>query len=94
MQNFFYRVKDGDSVISLSHRFNIPPHVIIKENNLAKEISCGDVLYLTPCEKVYSVDIKDDLESIAEKFNMSASELSSINGGISMVYYGLLIKVL
>ncbi len=94
MQNFFYRVKANDTVVGISNRFNIPPHIIIKENGLTSEVLAGDMLYLTPCEKTYEVGLKEDLKSIAEKFGLSKEELSSINGGISMVYYGLLIKVL
>lgn len=94
MQNFFYRVKSGDTVNALSRRFGIPPHIIIKENGLSEEVNAGDILYLTPCEKTYEVDLKDDLNSIAEKFNISVDELKSINGGLSMVYYGLIIRVI
>ena len=94
MQNFFYRVKEGDTVIALSKRFTIPPHIIIKENGLTEEIKAGDIIYLTPCEKTYEVKLKDDIKSIAEKFNITEDELRSINGGISTVYYGLIIKVI
>ena len=89
MQNFFYRVGKGETVFSVAEKFDIPTLSIINENNLKKELDCGDLLVLnkTPC-KVYTVQPTDTLVSIAKRFCTSESQIM-LDNGIDYVFYGL-----
>ena len=55
MKKILYRVKAGDTVISLSNEFCVPTGDLIRENNLSAEIRAGDVLILSPKENAYKV---------------------------------------
>ena len=89
MEKFFYRVVKGDSIAALSSRFNLPQTVIIKDNNLSREITEGDVVFIrVAAGKTYRVQPFDTLESVAERFNVSAETLAQING-VDYLFYGL-----
>ena len=89
MEKFFYRVGKGDSVMSLAARFNLPQTVIIRDNNLSRDISEGDVLCIAKTAgEIYFVQPFDTLNSVAEKFNVSTKTLAFING-VDYVFYGL-----
>lgn len=87
MKKFLYRVESGDTVFSVASTFNIPVCVLIKLNNLKKEITAGDILYIESSEKTYRVKLFDTLYSVAERFNVSENELKEKNG-IEYIYYG------
>ncbi len=89
MEKFFYRVVKGDSIAALSSRFNLPQTVIIKDNNLSREITEGDVVFIRAAAgKTYRVQPFDTLERVAERFNVSAETLAKING-VDYLFYGL-----
>ena len=93
MKNFLYRVQDGDTVFSVSEKFNIPPCLIIKENNLNCELQAGDMLVIPEFYgKVYTVGIFENIEDIAERFSTSPEKILRDNG-VSYVFYGLKIKI-
>lgn len=93
MKKFFYRVKDGDTVLSLSQRFSLPPLKLIALNNLKKEIEQGDLLIIEyPKGRVYTVSLTDTVNSISEKFNVSPKKILTDNG-VPYVFYGLKIFV-
>ncbi|MBQ6728013.1 MAG: LysM peptidoglycan-binding domain-containing protein [Clostridia bacterium] len=93
MEKFFYRVVEGDSIAALSSRFNIPQTVIIKCNNLSREISEGDVVVIRALTgKTYRVQPFDTLESVAERFNVSAETLAQVNG-VDYLFYGLTLVI-
>ena len=77
----------GDTALSVSKRFNIPVCTLIKLNNLKKEITAGDLLYLENADKIYHVQLFDTLLSVAEKFKISGQEIKEKNG-IEYIYYG------
>lgn len=93
MKNFFYRVQKGDSLFSVSLKFHAPATVIIKENNLTCEIEEGDVLFITPKEKFYFVDLNENYRTISDKCNVLEEELKNINR-LPFLYYGLTIEIL
>ena len=92
MKKFFYRVCEGETVFSLSRKFLIPVGAIIDLNNLDREIESGDMLYLEKdCSlSVYTVDVLDTIDSVANKFGVSKQEIQTKNH-IPYVFYGLTI---
>lgn len=93
MKKFFYRVDNGDTVSNVAERFNLLIAELIKDNNLIKDIECGDILYIQPCEKkLYKVQPTDTIEQIAKRFSRSPKEILSDNQ-IDYIFYGLNIKV-
>lgn len=93
MEKFFYRVQEGDSLFSISEKFNIPACVIIKLNNLKKEVSLGDILYLEYCEKIrYKVKLFDTAESVAQKFGVDKDNLLKENG-VKYLFYGIILQI-
>ena len=94
MKKFFYRVEVGDSLAKVAKKLGVPVKVIIKQNNLVREIEAGDLLYIeSPLSaKTYIVKPCDTLKSIAKKFNKSQREILDINM-IDYVYFSMLIYV-
>ncbi len=93
MKKFFYRVKKGDSVLSLSSKFFIPTGDIIYLNNLTSEIEEGDMLYLISDEKhCYKVLPTDTANSIAEKFKLNKDDLLYANR-LAYVFFGEVVKI-
>lgn len=94
MKKFFYRVEKGESVFGLSDKFSVPAFVIIKLNNLRREIEEGDLLYIEqePDRKIYSVKPCDTVESVAEKFCVAPQKLLDDNGA-EYFFYGMKIYV-
>lgn len=80
MENLFYRVKGGDTLLSVSAKFTIPASVIIADNNLKSEIAEGDILYLRKTEgRVYLVKPSDTISEIAKSFNVKEEEILEKN---------------
>jgi len=92
MENFFYRVQSGDSVISLSNRFFVPTRDLIEENALKEEIREGDVLYISPKDNAYPVSPHETAEDLSKKFGKSADEILKENG-VSYLFYGLILRI-
>ncbi len=91
MKKFFYRVNEGDTLLSLAERFSVPFNLIIKSNNLRSELSVGDLLYIEqPDCRLYTVEPFDTAESIGEKFGVSALKILSDNG-VPYLFYGMVI---
>lgn len=93
MKKFFYRVLVGDTVLSLSQKFNIPLFTLINLNSLTKEISSGDLLYIEIEDaKTYSVKPLEDFCSIAEKLGTTELKLRADNP-VKYPFYGLILKL-
>ena len=77
----YYEVIPGDSLYSISRRFNIPIDEIIRINNLTSDIlSIGQKLYFTENNKnIYIVQKNDTLYSISKKFNIPIEDIKRIN---------------
>ncbi len=94
MKKFFYRVQEGDSVLSVSERFGTPVIKIISLNNLSREVETGDMILLEEDGGgTYTVQPNDSLECILEKFHICESEFIEKNGKVDYVFYGLKIKI-
>ncbi len=94
MEKFFYRVEHGDTILSVANKFNIPAILIVKTNNLKKEICAGDLLYIErekDC-RTYTVKPFETAEIIALKFGVGKEELLKKNG-VEYLFYGLTIQI-
>ncbi len=91
MKKFFYRVKEGDTLLSVSNAFLVPTLCLAQDNRLKSEIEVGDVLIVNVGQNAYRVNPCDTLESISKKLGSSVERLSYLNGGITYVFYGLII---
>ena len=81
MGNNYYIVKKGDTLYSISRKFNISVNDLKKINNLNSDLlSVGQSLLVGKNnKKEYIVEKGDTLYSISRKFNTSVSELVSLN---------------
>ena len=78
----YYTVEKGDTLYSISRRYNIPVAELIRINNLTSNIlSIGQKLYFTENnnKNIYIVQKGDTLYSISRKFNISVNELKQLN---------------
>ena len=69
MKKFFYRVIEGDSIISICQKFKCSVGTLIYNNNLKKEISAGDILLIEKCDNLYLVKPTDTIKSLAKVRN-------------------------
>ena len=80
-----YTVVKGDTLYSISRRFNIPIDTIKKINNLSSDIlSIGQVLYLKEKEEsndnqIYTIVSGDTLYSIAKKYGVKVEDIIKAN---------------
>lgn len=91
-EEFFYRVKKGDSVLSVSLKLKVPFTLLIADNNLFREIEEGDLLYIKREGVFYTAQLGDSFESIACKFNTTAQEIMRKNR-VEYLFYGLTLSV-
>ncbi len=77
-----YEVQTGDTLASISQKFNISVDTIIWANDLKKNdvIRVGQKLVILPISGVaYTIKAGDTVSEISEKFNVSQKELSEFN---------------
>jgi len=85
--NGTYTVKRGDTLYSISRKYNIPIDTLISLNNLTSPaLKIGQILKLTSDSKesledteIYQVKRGDTLYNIASKFNTTVDNLKNIN---------------
>lgn len=58
-KHFFYRVKEDDSILKISRKFNMPTIKLIEENNLVEEVSLGDILLIIKDENAVILDAQN-----------------------------------
>ena len=93
MENFFYRVKSNETVMSLSQKFKVPVGILIDDNNLKREVEEGDLLYIcAPIGDVYIVKPLDSIDSIAKKFGIEKQDLILKNKS-PYFFYGEIIYI-
>ena len=85
----YYIVEKGDTLYSISRRYNIPVDEIKRINNLTSNtLSIGQKLYFTETNKnIYIVQSGDTLYSISRKFNIPVAELKELNNLITNDIY-------
>ena len=82
--NEYYIVEKGDTLYSISRKFNIPVDTLKQINNLTNNIiSIGQVLYLQEQNNndydTYIVQKGDSLWKISKEYNIPVNELIDIN---------------
>ena len=93
MKKFFYRVEQGDGVLSVADKFRVAVTRLIKDNRLIEEIECGDMLYIErPDCLLYTVKPTDTLSSIAKRFNVQEQKILDDNC-VPYVFCGLTIEI-
>ena len=81
----YYIVEEGDTLYSISKKFNTTVEEIKRINNLENNLlQIGQIIYLKDQEKsseegFYTVKKNDTLWSIAQKYNTTPEELKKIN---------------
>lgn len=78
--SFVYKVELGDNVKNIAEKYQTTPMVIIRINNLKREVEVGEFILI---EKLFGIEYvvkpKDTIESIAKKFGCSAITLMTNN---------------
>lgn len=80
-KNFVYKVKDNETIQSISNKFKILESKLIEDNALSSsELMKGDLLYIS-CENahIYVVKPLDNLKKIASEFNTTELNLIEKN---------------
>lgn len=74
------RVRKGDTLYSLSRKYDVPVRALIQENKISSPyiIKIGQKLTI-PQQKVYTVRKGDTLYSIARKYNLSVNQVARQN---------------
>lgn len=91
MKKFLYRVKAGDTVLSLSEKYRVSTFDLIRENGLSAEVKTGDLLILSPSENVYKVRPFESEMEVAEKLGVGVEKVLSLNG-FPYFFYGLVVR--
>ena len=83
----YYVVKKGDTLYSISKKFNIGVNELKELNNLSNDLlSVGQSLIINKVSNdEYIVEKGDTLYSIARKFNTTVSELAELNNLTSSI---------
>lgn len=78
---FLYKVRENETLLDVSNKFNILESQIINENNLSsKNLLAGDLLYISMQNtRIYVVKPLDTIESVASRLRVSKSEIIAKN---------------
>ncbi|HEY9060699.1 MAG TPA: LysM peptidoglycan-binding domain-containing protein [Pseudobacteroides sp.] len=78
----FYTVQSGDTLISISRRWEIPLNSLTASNNLTPPYTIypGQQLSMPPGINTYSVQPGDSIFSISQKYRISANAIINANG--------------
>ncbi len=93
MKKFFYRVLEGENLLSISQKFEVSVFSVIKDNRLTKEVECGDILFINREQEVYKLKPLDDIFSVANRLGVSEERLLDLNGNPPYVFYGISINI-
>ena len=91
MDEFFYRVKVGETLISISDKLQIPPYKIIADNFLKSEVKAGQVLVIRKLNRpLYRVKPFDTIASICLAHNLDVKDFIFYNR-TDFIYCGILV---
>lgn len=93
-----YRVKSGDTLVGIAHRFNVPVAVLAQTNGISDydSLSEGQVLRIpVPAGEVVRAQAGDTLSTIAQRYHVSPAELAQANGlkESSRLYAGQFLRI-
>lgn len=93
MESFLYRVNQGENLISIAEKLQVPPFRIISDNSLKAEVYTGQVLIIKKQNaRLYRVQPFDTIENICQRFDVSKKDFVYLNR-TEFIYYGLLLYV-
>lgn len=91
MKKFFYRVREGDTALSVSAKFAVPLGALIEDNALTEEPEAGDIMRIEiPSSAPYAVRPLDTAENVGEIFGVPPNEIL-IRNGVPYLFYGMYI---
>lgn len=93
MKKFFYRVKQGDSILGISNKFSVPFYDLIAKNNLKAEVQRGDILVIECPNSIYKVKPLQTYYEIAKEVGLSEERIKSKNLNLAYLFYGIIINV-
>lgn len=92
-KNLIYRVKTGESVLTVSELLKVPPYKIIADNNLTSDLYAGQLLIIKRLDRgLYRVKPFDTVESICAKFSIKKEDFTAYNG-TDKVHFNILIYI-
>lgn len=78
--SFVYKVERGDNIKNIAEKNQTTPIVIIRTNNLQKEVEVGEFVVIEKLLGVeYIVKPRDTIENIAKRFGCSPISLMTNN---------------
>lgn len=75
-----YKVKKGDTFLSIATKFNLSSEALKRDNGFQEEVFEGARLIIRPSKCVYVVKPFEKLSDIAKKLNVCVEDLMSYNG--------------
>lgn len=88
-----YKTERGDNLCDIAKKFSTTEQILISDNELKEDPSCGELLYVEiPHGERYIVKPEDTLESVSRKFGKSEVEIASKNK-VDDVYAGQIIYI-
>ena len=92
-KNLIYRVKSGETVLTISELLRIPPYKIIADNNLSSDLYTGQLLLIKRLDReLYRIKPFDTLESICAKFSIKKEDFIAYNGS-EKVHFNILVYI-
>ena len=87
-KRFVYKVQKGETLRTIAQKFKTTKELIININSLTKEILEGEYIVVEIIEgQEYIVEPYDTIESIAQKFSVSAQNIM-IKNKIDFIFVG------
>lgn len=87
-KRFVYKVQKGETLRTIAQKFKTTKELIININSLTKEILEGEYIVVEIIEgHEYIVEPYDTIESIAQKFSVSAQNIM-IKNKIDFIFVG------
>ena len=92
-KSLIYRVKSGETVLTISELLRMPPYKIIADNNLTADVYAGQLLVIKKIDReLYRIKPFDTLESICAKFSIKKEDFIAYNGS-DKVHFNILVYV-
>lgn len=83
-----YKTERGDNLCDIAEKFSTTEQILISDNALKEDPSCGELLYIEiPHGERYIVKPEDTLESLSYKFGKSELEIANRNK-VDDIYVG------
>ena len=92
-KSLIYRVKSGETVLTISELLRMPPYKIIADNNLTADVYAGQLLVIKKLDRqLYRTKPFDTVDSICKKFSILKEDFISFNGA-ETVHFNILVYV-